>query len=754
MNKPVGALSRRQFVVGAAGSSLVLGLGLALSGCQPDQTASDLVSQGGSASFSPVMWFEIDANGAITMNIVRAEMGQHVGTALAQVMADELGAAWEDVSIQHVDTDPKWGYMVTGGSWSVHTSFTQLSQAGAGGRMVLTEAGARMMGVAPEACRVEASRVFSGSASVTFAEIIKAGAVSRSFSQEELDALPIKTPAERTIVGRDVPALDVPAKSDGTAQYGLDIHRPDMVYGIPLIPPTRYGAQVRGIDESAAESLPGYLGAVLIEDPTSTLQGWVVVAAETMPVALKAARAVQVDWQPGETAGVSEADLLAEGLRLARDPSRGTLVVDDGDVDAARATAASQLDATYRTATALHFTLEPQNAVVEFDDAGQCHIYAGNQWQSLILPLLAQVLDLPESDIVIHQQYLGGGYGRRLFGDQMIPAALASRTVGRPLKLIFDRESDSRFDCARSPTVCTFAASFDEQGALTGVEHAAVAGWPTLSMAPGFMAPGVAGEGKFDPFSISGADHWYSMPAHRVRAVNNELAQKTFLPGWLRAVGSGWTGWGVESFMDEIAYKMGEDPVAFRLALLDGQGKNAGGEGSTVGGAARLRAVLKDVAERSGWGRALPADEGMGVAVCHGQERGMPTWIACIAHVAVMPETGEIAVKKLWQTIDVGTVVNPSGAMAQAEGAALWGLSLALREGAEFESGQVKQRNLDTYTPLRMADVPELDIVFVDSDAFPSGLGEPPFIPVAPAIGNAVFAATGQRARDLPIRLV
>jgi isoquinoline 1-oxidoreductase beta subunit len=753
MSDPAFSLSRRRFVAGAAGSSLVMGLGALLPGCGADQVASDLADAGASGAFSPVIWFEIDAQGGVLINIVRAEMGQHVGTALAQIIADELGANWDDVRITHVDTDPKWGYMVTGGSWSVHTSFTQLSQAGAAGRTILAEAGAKLLGVDPAQCHVEGGRVVAGSASVSFAEIIAAGDIQRSFSQAELDAMPVKAPADRRIIGRDVAALDIPAKADGSARYGLDASLPGMVYGIPLVPPTRYGSVVVSVDDSQAKALPGYVDAVQVRDPTATIQGWVVVVAEQLPIAMQAARLVNVTWGAGPSAEVDEAALLAEGLRLAEDPTAGTLVVDEGDVAVAREAAASTLQATYRTGTALHFTLEPQNALVDFDADGKCHIYAGNQWQSLILPVLSQALDLPEPDIVIHQHYLGGGYGRRLFGDQMIPAALVARTLGRPLKLIFDRETDSRFDCVRSPSVCTFTASIDTTGQLSGVEHAVVAGWPTLAMAPGFLADGVGGIGKFDTFSVSGADHWYTLPNHRVRAVNNSLAQTTFLPGWLRAVGPGWVGWGVESFLDEIAYALQLDPLAYRLSLLDGKGKNAGGEGSTVGGATRLRTVLEDVAKRSEWGRAMPANEALGIAVGHGQERGMPTWVACVAHVAVSADQQRVTVRKLWQSIDVGTVVNPSGAMAQAEGAALWGLSLALHEGAEFADGQVRQRNLDTYTPLRMADVPELDIAFIDSDAFPSGLGEPPLIPVAPAIGNAIFAATGKRVRDLPIRL-
>lgn len=746
-------VSRRRFLVGSANAGLVMGLGALLPGCSQEQAASDLAAGDMTRSFSPAVWFEIDAHGAVVVNIAKAEMGQHVGTALARIVADELGAAWDSVSIKHVDTDPKWGFMVTGGSWSVFTSWAMLSQAGAAGRTVLVDAGAALLGVPASDCVARGGKVSAGNQSVSFAEIVQKGDISRSFSEEELAAMPIKPAAKRDLIGKPVAALDIPAKSVGAATYGLDVELPGMVYAHPLIPPTRYGSSILSIDDRAALEIPGYQRTIEINDPSKLIQGWALVIADSFPSAMKAAAAIVVDWTPGPTAKVSESDLIAEGERLANDKSTGVLVVDDGDVAAARAAAAKTHTGIYRTATALHFTLEPQNALVEFDADGICHVHAGNQWQSLILPQLAAALEMPESSIVIHQYYLGGGFGRRLYGDQMIPAALAARALGKPVKLVFQREEDSRFDCTRSASVQQFDASFDADGQLTGVEHAAAAGWPTLSMAPDFLADGVDGNGKFDTFSVSGADHWYSLPSHRVRAVNNDLAQKTFLPGWLRAVGPGWIGWGVESFMDELANLAGVDPVEFRLARLDAAGKNAGSAPTAVGGAARLAAALRDVRDRSGWGRELPAGEGMGVAVCHGQERNMPTWVACVAHVAVDQSSKKVTVKKLWQAIDCGTVVHPDGALAQAQGAALWGVSLALHEGAAFKDGQVAERNLNTYTPLRMADVPELDIHFMASSEMPTGLGEPPLIPVPPAIGNAIFAATGTRARNLPIRL-
>lgn len=752
MQREQAAVTRRTFLAGSVGTGLVMGLGVVLPGCSREQAAEDIVAGGASQVFSPTVWFEINGDGAVLVNIAKAEMGQHVGTALARIVADELGANWDTVSIRHVDTDPKWGYMVTGGSWSVFTSFAMLSQAGAAGRAVLIDAGARMLDANPDNCTAMDGFVIAGDRKLSFADIVQKGDISRTFTAEELGAMPIKTAQERRYIGKETSAEDIPEKTSGEAVYGLDTELPGMVYAHPMIPPTRYGSTIKSVDDSGAKNVPGYLQTLQIDDPSERIQGWALVIAESFPSAMNAAKAVRIDWQAGPTAKVSESDILAAGAKLVADPNSGTLVVNDGDVALARKSAAKTHSATYRTATALHFTLEPQNALVEYVD-GVFHIHAGNQWQSLILPELAKSLGVDETAIVIHQYYLGGGFGRRLFGDQMIPAALAARQLGRPVKLIFPRAEDSRFDCVRSATVCRFEASMSRDGAVTGIEHAAAAGWPTLAMAPGFLADGVDGNGKFDTFSVSGADHWYTLPNHRVRAINNDLAQKTFLPGWLRAVGPGWIGWGVECFIDELAAMAGKDPIEMRMNMLDASGKNAGTAPNSVGGAARLAAVLSDVRTRSNWGGKLPQGEGLGVAVAHGQERNMPTWTACVAHVVADAATRNVSVKKIWQTIDCGTVVHPDGARAQAEGATLWGLSLALHEGTRFENGQVRDNNLDTYTPLRMADVPDLDIRFIASTEFPTGLGEPPLIAVAPAIGNAVFAATGVRARDLPIRI-
>jgi isoquinoline 1-oxidoreductase subunit beta len=292
---------------------------------------------------------------------------------------------------------------------------------------------------------------------------------------------------------------------------------------------------------------------------------------------------------------------------------------------------------------------------------------------------------------------------------------------------------------------------WDAGGKIAAMEHVAVAGWPSLTVFPAAMKKGTNGA-SYDPFSISGADHWYDVGALRVRAVNNDLAQMTFRPGWLRAVAPGWTNWALESFMDEAAHAQGVDPVTFRQTHLTATGRNAGEAPNAVGGATRQADVIRRVAARAGWGRALPADTGLGLASSFGQERDMPTWCACVAQVKVDRATGTVVVQKLWMEIDAGTIIDPDGAMAQAQGATLWGLSMALHEGTNLENGSVKDLNLDTYTPLRMVDVPEMDIAFVNSSEAPVGLGEPPTTVVAPAIGNAIFSAVGVRVRHLPIR--
>ena len=736
-------LSRRSFLIGVAGTGVAFGFsateGLAA------VTSSPVTSR-----FDPTIWYSIDRDGIVTVNIIRAEMGQHVGTALARIVADELEADWSKVRIEAVDSDAKWGLMITGASWSVWMTFPVFSQAGAAGRIALIEAGAKLLGVSADQCQARSGAIVAADRSIAYAEIVSRGDLTRTFTADELAKMPIKPASERRLIGRKTVVLDIPAKTNGAAIYGIDASVEGMVYARPKIPPTRNGAKVRSIDDSAAKKIKGYISSLALEDPSDTVPGWVIVLANSYPAAIRAADLVKVDWIAGSGANVSERDVLDYGAAQIADPNGGVLLVDDKGLDAAFQSASSTLERTYTTSSVMHYQLEPVNALA-FEKDGIFEIHTGNQWQSLILPVLAKALGLPQERIVLRSYLLGGGFGRRLNGDYTVPAALAAKALGKPVKMVLTRADDARFDSIRSPSIQKLRMAFDAGGKVTAMDHHASAGWPTLVMAQGFMAKGLYGK-TYDPFAIAGADHWYDVGAQRVRALSNDVANTAFRPGWLRSVGPGWTNFAVESFMDEAAHAVGADPVAFRIAMLNAKGRNAGEAPNSVGGAKRQAAVVQRVAQKAGWGATMPKDTGLGIATTFGQERTMPTWTACVARVRVNRTNGVLAVEKLTLVVDAGTIVDPDGALAQVEGASLWGLSMALHEGTEFIKGQVKDTNLDTYTPLRIGDVPELDIELVDSSEVPVGLGEPATTVVGPAIANAIFAAVGVRLRHLPIR--
>jgi isoquinoline 1-oxidoreductase beta subunit len=738
-----GLASRRSFLAGMAGAAAAFGFAAA-----EGVLAAEIALARG--SFEPTIWYSIDQNGMVTVNIIRAEMGQHVGTALARILADELEVEWHKVRIAAVDTDPKWGDMMTGGSTSVWGGFAVFSRAGAAGRIALIEAGAKLLDAPAAQCLAREGMVVTSNRSVSYADIVTRGSLRRSFTPDELARVPIKSASERRLIGHKVDSIDIPGKTNGTTRYGIDAAAEGMVYARPKIPPTRNGARVRAIDDSAAKSVKGYLRSLVLEDPSNTVPGWVLVIANSYPAAIRAADLVKVDWIAGYGAKISERDVLDHGAEQIADPRGGVMVVDDDGFAAAVRTASSIFERTYTTGSVLHAQLEPVNALA-FEKDGIFEVHTGNQWQTLILPVLARALRVPEQRIVMRTYAIGGGFGRRLNGDYAVPAALAAQALGIPVKLVLTRTDDMHFDSFRSPSIQTLRMAFDSAGKVRAMEHHASAGWPTGVMAPDAMVKGQNGI-PYDQFAIAGADHWYNVGAQRVRALSNHVANATFRPGWLRAVGPGWTNWAVETFMDEAALAAGADPVAFRLMLLDGAGRNAGSAPNAVGGAKRQAAVLQRVAQKAGWGSAMPKDSGLGIATTFGQERGMPTWTGCVARVRVNRSSGAVAVEKLSIVIDAGTLVEPDGALAQVEGGALWGLSMALHEGTELVQGQVKDRNLDTYTPLRIGDVPELDIEFADSTEVPVGLGEPATTVVAPAIGNAIFAAVGARVRHLPIR--
>ena len=738
-------LSRRSFLVGTAAASLALGYSSVPGLLGADQALA------ATGNFDPSVWYSIAPDGIVTVTCGKADMGQHIASTMAQIIAEELGSNWKDMRIQLASNDPKFndpvlGAQITGGSWSTMMNYDAMSRAGAAGRMALTEAAAASMGVPAGELVVRDSVIThpKSKKSMTFAEIVKSGKATKTFTPDDLKAIKLKTPDQYTMIGVSVPQLDIPSKTNGTAKYGIDVFLPGMVYGKVVMPPVRYGATVKSVDDGAALKVPGFIKAITLDDKTGTTTGWVVVIANTYANARKAAEVLKVTYDGGPNAKLSSESLLTEAKRLQGLDDSGLFFVKNGDTAAALGSAAKVMEAEYTTNINIHAPMEPMNATAQ-QQGDIWHIYSGNQFATRSGAIAAGAAGVDPKFVVMHQMYLGGGFGRRLDGDMTVPAVQAAKAVGKPVKVIYSREDDMTMDFSRPLTFQKIKAGLDGDGKLIAMNHDVVSAWPTKRWGiPDFLTPSVDKKGGLDGFTVNGADFFYSVPNHNVRAILNEMADSATPSGQLRSVAPGWTFWAVESMIDEIAHAAGKDPAQYRISMLDGAGANAGG-------AQRLRNTLLAAMGLAGYGTLqLTKGEGMGVACVSSQERASASWTACVAHVAVAP-SGEVKVKKLTVATDVGTQVHPDNIRAQVEGAALWGVSLALYEKATLKNGGIEQTNFDTYTPLRMSQLPEVAISVIANGEKATGVGEPAVTVVAPALANAIFNACGARVRSLPI---
>lgn len=705
-------LSRRDFLrTTAAGLTLYFTL-----------PAAREAAAGAARAFEPNAWLTIMPDGSITVHSAKAEMGQGISTALAQIVAEELEADWKDVRVDFPINDPKYGRMFTAGSLSVRLSLDPLSRAGAAARTMLIDAAARHWKVNPADCIAERGVVRHPPTgrSISYGELVARVPITKTLSPEELKAIKLKKPGEYKVIGKWIPRLDIPEKVTGRAKFGIDVFLPGMAYAKVAYPPTRSGGKHTAVDDTAARQIKGYIKTVVTDD-------LVAVVAESYEAAVQARDALRITWDLGPYANVTTASIFREYERKARqDP--GVVWVKTGDLEAGMAQAVRIHTATYTTDFVDQAPLEPMNCVARYE-SGVYDLFTGTQFQTGAVQELSKKLKVDPAKIRIHQQYLGGGFGRRLEWDILLEAALIARGAGRPIKLIRSREEDFARGFPRSVTLQVLKAGLDAGGRIVAWEHTLVT--DTHGVRLGFADQ----TGRFYS-TVAGADHAYAIPSQLVREIR---AEHGIPAGAYRSVGPGYTYFAVETFLDELAHLTKTDPLQRRLAML--------------GGHPRFTNVINLAAARSGWGTPLPPNVGRGLACTNkalGRPPRPPTWMSAAVQARVDPTTGEVAVEKITCVVDCGIVVNPDGVRAQIEGGLLFGLSTALKESGTVTNGAFDQKNFDNYQLLRMDEVPEVEIYVVDSTEPPTGIGEHPVTVVAPALGNAIFAATGARVRSLP----
>jgi isoquinoline 1-oxidoreductase beta subunit len=717
--------SRRTFLK-AAGAVAAVGLTIGFEWAGTGRRA--LAATAPEAAFAPNAFLRVAPDNSVTVIAKHVEMGQGAYTGIATIVAEELDANWQDVRVESAPADAKryanlaFGMQGTGGSSAMANSWMQLREAGAKARAMLVSAAAAQW-------RTPASELTTRDGSVHHAATNRTatyGSLASAAARLPVpDKVALKSPKDFRLIGHQAPRVDVPPKTDGTAQFTLDVTFPGMLVALLQRPPL-FGATVRSFDASAAKAVPGVVSVVQVP-------GGVAVVAKGFWAAKQGRDALKIEWDDSKAEKRTSDAIMAEYRQLAEQP--GASARKDGDATQALAGAAKKISATYSFPYLAHAPMEPLDAVVKLT-ADSCEIWAGDQFQTVDQGNAARTAGLDPQQVKIHTLYAGGSFGRRANArsDYIVEAVSIARALGAngtPVKLQWTREDDIHGGVYRPMYFHKLDAGLSADGKLVGWRHRIV-GQSILGGTP--FASAMIKNG-IDATSVEGAANMaYAIPNISVELTTTQTGVPVL---WWRVVGSSHTAFAVEAFIDEAAHAAGKDPFVFRRDLLAHE--------------PRMRAVLELAARKAGWDPAkpLPKGRGRGIAVAE----AFKTFVAQVAEVSV-DKDGNVKVERVVCAVDCGTPINPDVIAAQMEGGIGFGLGAVLHSAITLKDGKVEQNNFDGYQVLRIAEMPKVEVHIVPSGEAPTGVGEPGVAPVGPAVANAIFAATGKRLHSLPFPAV
>ena len=661
--------------------------------------------------FAPSVYLKIDSNGLVTIIVHRSEMGQGVKTALPMLIAEELEVEWDKIVIEQADADPKYGSQTTGGSTSIRRNWEPLRVAGATARVMLITAAANVWNISTDNCYAEKGFVIN---KLNNDKLSYGSLVEEASNLQIPTNIKLKDPEDFKIIGKRVHRVDTPDKICGKAIFGIDVVIAGMLYAAVKRCPT-FGGSVKSYDVNKTKSFPGIKNVVQISSGVAAL-------ADSTWNAFNARNAIDIEWDLGAYAKVDSESIHNELVQKSK--TEGFEFERRGDINI-NIEGEKHLDAVYEVPFLAHAPMEPMNCLAKFEN-GKVELFAPTQNPQNVRSEVAKALSISEDYVTVHVTLMGGGFGRRLVSDFAVEAAEISKAAGKPIKLTWTREEDMKFGWYRPPSMHVLKGANDAKDNPVKFSHHVIA--PSITQMR--FAPNLPPQNYDIQEGTVGLE--YQIPNMRIAGTTI----KTHVPiSWLRSVYNTQNPFAVESFIDEMAFAANTDPVEFRRNMLPKD--------------SRLLNVLNVVAEKSGWGvgKILPKGRGRGVALF----KGYDSYCAQVHEVTV---TGnKVKVDRAVAVIDCGIVVNPDLVEAQMEGAIAFGLSAALKGEITIKNGGVEQRNFDDYEILSYNEMPEMEIHFIQNDFPVGGVGEVGVPPSAPALCNAIFAATGKRIRKLPVRL-